>query len=287
MSFFESEAASIIDPGLSAIISGDPEQGDPFDLLGTKAGRETREVQQQAAAASLAELRRQFDIGQERLEPFFQEAVPAIQLQAAISGARGPEAQAQAFQQFQESPGTQFLREQGLRLIDTGAAATGGLGGGERLRELTQFSQGLALQDLQGQFGRLGAVSGQGQAAGQELAGLGERFATGTGGILGQQASAAAQGIQNQQAQQQSTLGTIGGIAASVFSDIRLKENIEKITELDNGLNWYRWDWTQEAKAIVGDQQPEGVIAQEVQEIFPDAVTEKDGFMTVDYSRIH
>jgi len=286
MGFLKSEAFSFVDPVLAAQASDDPEKLDPFDLLGRKAKKAGEKKQKTAAASSLLELQRQFDIGQERLEPFFQEAVPAFQLQSAISGARGPEAQAEAFQQFQESPGTQFLREQGLRLIDTGAGATGGLGGGERLRELTKFSQGLALQDQERQFNQLGVVSGQGQAAGQQLVGLGERFATGTGGILGQQASAAAQGIANQQAQQQSTLGTIVGGAASIFSDIRLKENIEKIGEL-NGLNWYQWDWTEEAKAIVGDQQPEGVIAQEVQEIFPAAVTEKDGFMTVDYSRIH
>jgi len=292
MSFLESDTFSNIDPALSALTSGDPEKGDPLDLLGGQAAREGREFQERSAAASLAELRRQFDIGQERLEPFFQEAVPAIQLQAAISGARGPEAQREAFEQFQEGPGTEFLREQGLRLINTGAAATGGLGGGQRLRELTQFSQGLALQDLSNQFNRLGVVSGQGQAAGQQLVGLGERFATGTGGILGEQASATAQSLQNQQAQQANTIGAIGGAAASFFSDVRLKEKLEKIgvlyiATLNTTLDWYLWNWNQVAQALVGDQPAEGVLAHEVQVLFPDAVSEKDGFMTVDYTRLH
>jgi len=91
--------------------------------------------------------------------------------QQALSGALGPEAQAEAFANFQEDPGTQFLREQGLRLIESGAGVTGGLGGGDRLRELTKFSQGLALQNLGSRFNQLGAVTGTGLTAAQSLAG--------------------------------------------------------------------------------------------------------------------
>jgi len=110
---------------------------------------------------------------EERLDPFIQPGAPALELQAALSGALGPEAQAQAFAQFQEDPGTQFLRDQGLRLIGTGAAVTGGVGGGERLRELTKFSQGLALQDLSSRFSRLGQVAGTGLQAATQLGGFG------------------------------------------------------------------------------------------------------------------
>jgi hypothetical protein len=78
----------------------------------------------------------------------------SLDKQQALSGALGKEAQAQAFQEFQESPNVQFLREQGLREVGSGVPT-----GGNRLRELTKFSQGLALQDLQNQFNRLGATS--------------------------------------------------------------------------------------------------------------------------------
>jgi len=102
----------------------------------------------------------------------------ALDKQAALSGALGPDAQRQAFAEFEESPGVQFAREQGLRLVDSGSAATGA-GGGERLRELTRFSQGLALQDLSEQFNRLGTVAAgdervtnRQQAAGTNVANL-------------------------------------------------------------------------------------------------------------------
>ena len=139
--------------------------------------------------------------------PFIEPGAPALQQQAAISGALGPEEQALAFQQFQEDPGTQFLREQGLRLIGSGAAATGGLGGGERLRELTRFSQGLALQDLSARFGRLGQVAGAGlrgvdviaraggAAAGQQIGALQTGAAGLARGLVGQ-AEGARAGIQ-------------------------------------------------------------------------------------------
>lgn len=125
-----------------------------------KAGK-AREEAAKAAGQLTAE---QLAQTEEEFAPFLgQEAGLSLQRQQAFSGALGQESQAQAFQQFQESPGVQFLREQGLRGVETSAAVTGGLGGGQRLRELTRFSQGLALQDFGGQFNRLGVT-----AAGEE-----------------------------------------------------------------------------------------------------------------------
>lgn len=123
-----------------------------------------------------------------------QKAGISLQQQQAFAGALGPEAQQQAFGAFQEDPGTQFLREQGLRLIGSGAAAAGQLGGGERLRELTRFSQGLALQDLSARFDRLGAT-----AAGEEAVIARRQQAAGTlgglrAGLGGQQAELALAG---------------------------------------------------------------------------------------------
>ena len=70
-------------------------------------------------------------------------------------------------------------------------------------------------------------------------------------------------------------------------SDRRLKTNIRKMGQLASGLNTYFWDWTEEAKEFVGDQNSFGVIAQEAQLLFPEAVMMyPDGFLHVDYSRI-
>jgi hypothetical protein len=92
----------------------------------------------QAAAAGLTAER--LAETEAQVTPFIsQEAGPSLQAQQALSGALGPEAQAEAFANFQEDPGTEF-------------------------RELTKFSQGLALQDLSNRFNQLGATSAGEQA---------------------------------------------------------------------------------------------------------------------------
>lgn len=78
------------------------------------------------------------------------------------------------------------------------------------------------------------------------------------------------------------------GTVASLFrSDIRLKKDIKRVGKLPNGLNVYTWEWTEEAKPLVNKQPTMGVIAQEVQEVLPEAVsTHADGYLMVDYSKV-
>ena len=150
------------------------------------------EVQERSAREALDFQREQLGIergltrertaeARELLEPFVsRQADPAAVRQAALSGALGRDLQSQAFEDFQESPGVDFLREQGLRLIESGAGARGGLGGGDRLRELTRFSQGLALQDFENQFNRLGQVS----TGVENIVRRQQQAATGLGGFI-------------------------------------------------------------------------------------------------------
>ena len=64
-------------------------------------------------------------------------------------------------------------------------------------------------------------------------------------------------------------------------SDIRLKQDIVELSRLDNGLGLYRYryNWS--------DQVYVGVMAQEVAEVFPDAVVRgPDGYLLVNYQFI-
>jgi hypothetical protein len=70
--------------------------------------------------------------------------------------------------------------------------------------------------------------------------------------------------------------------AMSLFSDVRLKENLQYVGDVQ-GHAWYTWDWTDDAKSIVGYQPSTGVIAQQILETLPEAVSEHDGYLTVDY----
>lgn len=76
--------------------------------------------------------------------------------------------------------------------------------------------------------------------------------------------------------------GQAAGVAMAA-SDINVKENIKKIGE-KNGYNWYEFTYKEGLGLPEGRQ--EGVIAQEVEAINPDAVTEINGIKHVDYSKL-
>jgi len=154
-----------------------------------------------------------FDEARGYFQPFQQGGAQAFQQQLALSGALGQDAFNAARQQ---SPYEQFLFEQGMRSNLAGAAATGGLGGGNVQRELQRFGQGLASQGLQQQIGNLGALSGMGMQGSQALSGL----ATGRAGALGDigintaqniaaQRGTQAQGVSGLQTQRGGALGDI------------------------------------------------------------------------------
>jgi len=86
-------------------------------------------------------------------------------------------------------------------------------------------------------------------------------------------------------------LGAVGSAVGAYYgaqSDVELKTNIKKVGELEPGIGWYTWDWNDKAKELQVDAEPtEGVLAQEVLEVKPDAVKVVDnGYYAVDYSKV-
>ena len=139
-----------------------------------------------------------------------------LERQAALAGLRGNQAQGQAFQSFQDSPGQQFLRDQGQRSVLAGASATGGLGGGNVQRELAKFGTGLAAQDFNNQFQRGQQVIGAQQGPASQAA----NFAFNTGGALSQGRTGAAQQIAGNQANTTSALANLINQQGAGASDI-------------------------------------------------------------------
>lgn len=84
-----------------------------------------------------------------------------------------------------------------------------------------------------------------------------------------------------------SALGAAGNVgSAALLSDRRAKENIEKVDEID-GYNIYTFNYKDEYELPQGKRA--GVIAQEIQDINPDAIVENINgteFMGVDYSKL-
>jgi len=73
----------------------------------------------------------------------------------------------------------------------------------------------------------------------------------------------------------------------SMFSDIRLKENVQPHST-SNGVNFYTWDWNDIAKDKGLDGSSFGVIAQELEETHPHLVVRSDdGYRMVDYGGLY
>jgi len=94
--------------------------------------------------------------GLEDLMAGFQGAISTLEKRGpaetrafALSGAEGPEAEQQAINEFMESPGQKFLREEGERALLRNSAAVGGLGGGRVREALVKYGIGTAAQNKQ------------------------------------------------------------------------------------------------------------------------------------------
>ena len=80
-------------------------------------------------------------------------------------------------------------------------------------------------------------------------------------------------------------LGGLYGASQGWFSDENMKENIEEIGALHNGLKIYAFEYKPEYKDIAGHGRLVGVMAQEVEKVQPEAViTMPNGMRGVNYS---
>lgn len=76
------------------------------------------------------------------------------------------------------------------------------------------------------------------------------------------------------------TIGAIASIAAAFFSDRRLKSNVKRVGTHKLGIGRYTWTWADGSPGF-------GVMAQEVQQVRPDAVvTMPNGYLGVRYDLI-
>lgn len=135
-----------------------------------------------------------------------------------------------------------------------------GLGAQEGLLGFGDLGLQLAKSPFELQAGLLSGSSGHASALGN----LGSDRATGIGSFL----------------------GGLGSAAMTLFSDARLKDNIVPVGQRGD-ITIYRWDWNEQAEEIGAASQPNiGVLAQDIEVIYPEAVTESDGYKKVDYGYV-
>jgi hypothetical protein len=141
--------------------------------------RRGQDLAREASAQGQLRIKEQFAPSLSALRGGFAQGIetigaetPAAQRQAALSGALGPEAQQQAIDEFIESPGQQFLRDEQEQSLLRNAAAIGGLGGGRVRSALQEQALGRAAGLQQQNFANLGEVAGREQLTQSNIANL-------------------------------------------------------------------------------------------------------------------
>lgn len=276
-------------------------------------------VAAEATREGLGELRRQFDLSRsdvkqsealarQYIQPFFQQGVGGLQ---RFVGSTTPEGLGANLGRIFEGGALDPLIEERTRAVQGQLASTGLSRSGAALEEAARIPTELGLQVEQLLTGRsqdlanigLGAATGTAnisQGAGQSLAGLSQSFGQGVlgaqqgiGETLGQgiigrgQAQAGfGQGILNAATAAATAPILAGGgtILGLALSDPRLKTNVVKVGEI-NDLGVYQWDWKPELEGMaVAETSTLGFMADEVEEKYPEYVTEFGGFRCIAYA---
>jgi hypothetical protein len=208
-------------------------------------------------------------------------------------------------------PNYQFGLNQGMGALNSQLNAAGGLVGGNAIQGAQQFAQGYAgnaLTDAFNQFqvnrsnvaSNLGAGVNFGQNANTTTANAATGASANASNLLSSIGNAQAAGTMGSANAYAGALNNIsnyamlygmrsGGGGGTGNSDIRMKQNIEAIGWLPNGLPVYSWDYKPEFKddKYGGHGKFVGVMAQDVEKLIPDAViTRFDGFKMVNYTKI-
>jgi hypothetical protein len=249
------------------------------------------------------------------LQPYLQNYSNANQGVAQLGdvlGLNGTRGNQTAQQALQATPGYQFQQQQGQASVNAGAAANGTLNSGNQALALQQQGQGLASQNYNNYVSQLQPYLGASQTA---AAGIGNTY-TGLGNATANQDNSlanlnysAATGIGNANANAalapltaggniMNLIGSLGGmkttgggsvggnavssigsagssLLGSIFSDARLKEDIEPVGKLDDGQPVYKYRY------IGSPVWQIGLMAQDVEKVVPEAVTDVGGYKAV------
>lgn len=205
-----------------------------------------------------------------------------------LYGLGTPEEQQEAFAQMEESPIYRQVQETALaglgaseEAIARAASMTGGLRSGniqDALAENAAQYQIAARQAGMGEY--LGGLRNIAQLP-TDPQGMAQAMTSPAETIASGQLAAA-----RSREQGASNIAGLGMGLLAAFSDPSLKTNIEKVGELPNGLGWYKWDWSEDAKDIGLAGEGSGVMADEVKQFNPNLITEVNGYQVVNYEGV-
>lgn len=166
-------------------------------VIGGVSANKAAKAQQGAANTQVGLARETRDLTRADLQPYAQGGLGA---QNALLYELGLAERPDGYQGFQGTPGYDFAMNEGLRGVESSAAARGGLYSGSAMQALQARGQGIANQEYGNYFNRLfgAAASGQNAAAGQGAANLAFSNQAGNAyGAMGNAQAAGAIGVSN------------------------------------------------------------------------------------------
>jgi hypothetical protein len=222
--------------------------------------------------------------GQSYQDAYMQRLAPQIaQSREATTAALANQGVVPGTQAYENAMRQQSMKENDLLL----GATTQGFGVGQQANQQA-YNQAMTNYNLP--LNTLSALRSGSQVQNPSFVNSSQQATTGGADILGasQMGYNASMGNFNaQQAAQQNLnqgLMGLGGAGIMAFSDIRMKENINYIGTLPNGLPFYNFEYKPEFKDIAGHGKFVGVMAQEAELVQPEAViTNADGYKMVNY----
>ena len=169
--------------------------------IGSRASSKAASTQAAAADRAAEGQERMFERQVELSEPWRKAGETALNKLVPLATEYTPF----GMSQFQADPGYGFRMSEGMKALERGAAARGGLLSGATLKGIQRFGQDLGSQEYQNAFNRyqaerqarlapLQSLAGVGQTTAQQLGQAGQQMASNVGEALTSGAAARASG---------------------------------------------------------------------------------------------
>lgn len=181
-------------------------------------------------------------------------------------------AQQGAYDNFLNNSGYKYVLDQGMKGVTDSAAGKFMLRSGSTAKALQDRSVNIGKTFYENYLDRLAQMSGMGMGAGNLMVNAGQYSKqSGGGGGIGSLIGGALS----------------AGASAGLFSDERLKENVVRAGEFDDGLPVVEYDYRRDTGLDLPEGRFRGVMAQDVARLRPWALgPEINGYMTVNYGAL-
>lgn len=251
------------------------------DIVGgvfqARAANKAADAQRDASAGAIEFARESRDLAREDLQPFRDVGADVT---SQLSGLVSDPVQQKKF--ISDNPFFDALAGRATETILQNQAARGRVGTGSTAEALQKSMVLLGSDLLNQRVGQMQNLAGLGQASAAGQAQATQQTSQQVGGLMQDIGNASAAGqmakanaVTGTMASMEQRAGQTAGLMA-MLCDFHAKENIVKVGRMDNGLALYVFNYKGDDKNYIN------VMAQDVEQKYPEAIIERDGLKYVD-----